>query len=149
MRVEGPYRLVVRTRPFQGRNMGSIPIRAATVHLYLLKSMNKKNMKEYQEELDRWFKENKWKYWSPLSILARLYEECGEFARLVNHLYGDKPKKSNEKEQELEEEIGDIIYTLICFANLNKIDLDKAIRKSFDKVIKRDKNRYGNDKPNK
>lgn len=99
-------------------------------------------MKDYQKELDNWFKENNWRYWSPLSILARLFEEGGEFARLVNHLYGDKPKRDDEKEQELSEEIGDIIYTLICFANSNQIDIDEAIRKSFDKVIKRDKNRY-------
>jgi len=103
-------------------------------------------MKKYQEELDEWFKKNDWKYWSPLSILARLYEECGEFARLVNHLYGDKPKRSDEKQQELEEEIGDIIYTLICFANSNNVDLDKAIRKSFGKVMKRDKDRYSGEK---
>ncbi|KKQ18871.1 MAG: MazG nucleotide pyrophosphohydrolase [Berkelbacteria bacterium GW2011_GWA1_36_9] len=99
-------------------------------------------MKKYQKELDKWFKENKWKYWSQLSILARLMEETGEFARLVNHLYGEKPKRSDEAEQELQEEIGDIIYTLICFANSNNINLDKAIKKSFSKVIKRDKNRY-------
>lgn len=105
-----------------------------------------KRMHKYQEELDKWFKENGWKYWSPLSILARLMEECGEFARLVNHLYGDKPKRSDEKEQELEEEMGDVIYTLICFANSNGIDLDKAIRKSFDKIIKRDRDRWGNEK---
>jgi len=35
-------------------------------------------MKKYQEELDKWFKENDWKYWPPLSILARLCEECGD-----------------------------------------------------------------------
>jgi len=99
-------------------------------------------MKKYQEELDKWFKQNDWKYWSPLSILARLYEECGEFAKEVNHLFGDKPKRKDEKEGDMEEEIGDIIYTLICFANSNKIDLDKAIKKSFDKVIIRDKDRY-------
>jgi len=99
-------------------------------------------VKKYQKELDKWFKENKWKYWSQLSILARLMEETGEFARLVNHLYGEKPKRSDEAEQELQEEIGDIIYTLICFANSNNINLDKAIKKSFSKVIKRDKNRY-------
>ncbi|MDP3958345.1 MAG: nucleotide pyrophosphohydrolase [bacterium] len=106
-------------------------------------------MKKYQEELDKWFKENNWKYWSPLSILARLMEECGEFARLVNHLYGDKPKRNDEKGQELEEEIGDILYTVICFANSNNIDLDEAIRRSFDKVIKRDKNRYTPKKPSR
>ncbi len=101
-------------------------------------------MKKYQDELDAYFRENNWKYWSPLSILARLFEECGEFARLVNHLYGEKQKKGNEATQELEEEIGDILYTLICFANANGIDLDGAFRKSFDKVKKRDKDRFPN-----
>ena len=100
------------------------------------------NMKKYQKKLDNFFKKNGWPYWSPLSILARLMEETGEFARLVNHLYGEKLKKTTESEQELEEEIGDIIYTLICFANSNNIDLDKAIKKSFDKVQKRDKDRF-------
>ena len=99
-------------------------------------------MKKYQKELDKWFKKNNWKYWSPLSILARLYEECGEFARLVNHIYGEKKKKRSEAKQGLEDEIGDIIYTLICFANSNNIDLDRAIKKSFAKVTKRDKNRF-------
>lgn len=99
-------------------------------------------MEKYQKELDQWFKKNDWQYWQPLSILARLMEECGEFARLVNDVYGEKKKRKEEKKQDFEEEIGDIIYTLICFANSNKIDLDKAIRNSFDKVIKRDKNRY-------
>ena len=99
-------------------------------------------MEKYQKEVDEWFCKKDWQYWSELSILARLMEETGEFARLVNHLYGDKPKKSDEAEQDLEEEIGDIIYTLICFANKNKIDLNKALRKSFDKVMTRDKDRY-------
>ena len=69
-------------------------------------------------------------------------EETGELARLVNHLHGPKKKKSDEAKQDLEEEMGDIIYTLICYANSNNLDLDRAIKKSFAKVIKRDKNRY-------
>jgi NTP pyrophosphatase (non-canonical NTP hydrolase) len=100
------------------------------------------HVKKYQEELDRWFKKNKWEYWYQLAQFARLVEETGELARILNHLYGEKPKKSNEATQELEEEIGDVIYTLICLANSTGIDLDKAIRKSMDKVTKRDKNRY-------
>ncbi len=99
-------------------------------------------MDAYQKELDQWFQENKWEYWQPLSILARLMEECGEFARLVNHVHGQKKKKIEEVEQDIEEEIGDILYTIICYANSNNINLDKALRKSFDKVITRDKNRY-------
>lgn len=99
-------------------------------------------MRKYQEELDAYFRQNNWKYWSPLSILARLFEECGEFARLVNHIYGEKQKKENETPQEIEEEIGDILYTLICFANANGIDLDEAFKRNFDKVKKRDKDRF-------
>jgi NTP pyrophosphatase (non-canonical NTP hydrolase) len=42
----------------------------------------------------------------------------------------------------MEEEMGDIIYTLICFANSHGIKLDDAIRKSLDKVTSRDKDRF-------
>lgn len=99
-------------------------------------------MEKYQQELDQFFKENKWPYWTPHEILVRLMEECGELARLVNHVWGPKKKKLSEAEQDLEEEVGDILYTLICFANSNNISLDKAIRKSLDKSTKRDKGRF-------
>jgi len=99
-------------------------------------------MNKYQKELDEWYKDNGWNYWRPHEILARLMEETGEFARLVNHLYGPKKKKSTEAKQDLEEEIGDIIYTLMCFANSQGINLDKATEKSMAKVVKRDKNRF-------
>ena len=99
-------------------------------------------MQNYQQELDTWFKDNKWDYWTPHEILARLFEEGGEFARLVNHIHGPKKKKTEEAEQDLEEEMGDIIYTLICYANSNGINMDNAIRKSFDKVITRDAKRF-------
>lgn len=100
------------------------------------------SLKEYQEEVDKWFEKKGWKYWSPLSILARLIEECGEFAKIVNHLFGEKQKRSDEKRQDLEEEIGDIFYTIICFANSQGISLDEALRKSLNTVMKRDKDRY-------
>lgn len=99
-------------------------------------------MNKQQKELDKWMKSQKWQYWTQHEIMVRLMEETGELARLVNHIWGPKKKKSTEDEQELEEEIGDIIYTLICFANSNGIDLDKAIEKSLAKVVKRDKNRF-------
>lgn len=103
-------------------------------------------MKKYQKELDKFFKKNKWPYWPPLVILARLFEESGELARVINHLYGKKPKKESEEKQDLEEEIGDILFTLICLANSQNIDLGEAIRKSLQKVIKRDKNRFNDQK---
>ena len=99
-------------------------------------------MDNYQKEVDDWFKKEGWQYWEPLAITAQLFEEGGEFSRLVNHVYGPKKKKLNEHKQDMEEEIGDIIYTLICFANSHNISLDDAIRKSLDKVVTRDKNRF-------
>jgi len=99
-------------------------------------------MKEHQETLDKWYKEKGWNYWQPLSMFARLVEEVGEFGRLLNHDYGEKPKKENEEKQDYEDEIGDILYTLICFANAQNIDLDKAARMSMEKVFNRDKDRF-------
>ena len=99
-------------------------------------------MEKYQKQVDDWFTEHKWQYWEPLAIVARLYEEGGEFSRIVHHVYGPKKKKLDEHAQNMEEEIGDIIYTLICFANSHNINLDNAIQKSIDKVIIRDKNRF-------
>lgn len=99
-------------------------------------------MTSYQKAIDKWFKKAGWKYWPPLSMLAALTEEVGELARLFNHLYGGKPKKATEKRQELEEELGDLIYTICCIANSQGVDLDRAFKKSLKKSTKRDKNRF-------
>ena len=66
----------------------------------------------------------------------------GELARLINHDYGPKKKKADEAGQKIEEEIGDILYTLACLANSHDIDLDQALQKSIDKVELRDKDRF-------
>jgi len=100
-------------------------------------------MNKFQKELDNYFKKEGWGYWHPLAQFTRLIEETGELARILNHLYGEKPKKASELTQDLEDEIGDVIYTLMCLANGTGIDLDKATRRSLDKVAKRDKGRYG------
>lgn len=99
-------------------------------------------MNKYQKQVDDWFVQEGWEYWDPLAIVARLYEEGGEFSRVVNHVYGPKKKKIEEHRQDLAEEMGDIIYTLICFANSHGIDIDEATQKSIDKVVRRDKGRY-------
>jgi NTP pyrophosphatase (non-canonical NTP hydrolase) len=99
-------------------------------------------MNKFQQQIDGWFKERGWEYWTPHEIMTRLFEEGGELARLVNHLYGPKKKKDSETSQDLEGEIGDILYTLACFANSHNINLDKCFQKSIDKVKSRDRDRY-------
>ena len=99
-------------------------------------------MNHGQKRIDAFFKENNWPYWSPHQILARLVEEVGELARLINHEYGPKKKKSEEAVQNVEEEIGDVLYALACLANTHDVNLDEALLKSVEKVASRDKNRF-------
>ncbi len=72
-----------------------------------------KSLAEWQTEVDRWIQTVGGGYWTPHTNLARLAEEVGELARLINHLYGPKPKKPEEPEQTLSEEIADILFVLI------------------------------------
>ena len=97
---------------------------------------------EIQRQVDEWVQQFKVPYWQPLEILTRLTEEMGELAREVNHRWGPKQKKSTEDTRELGEEIGDILFTLTCLANSQKIDLDEAFSKVMDKVYDRDNNRF-------
>ncbi len=95
-----------------------------------------------QERVDRWIGQYKAGYWPPLANLARLIEETGELARLLNHLEGYKPKKPGEEEQDLGLELADIVYTVICIANAQGIDLEDAFNRTMRKVETRDRDRY-------
>jgi NTP pyrophosphatase (non-canonical NTP hydrolase) len=81
-------------------------------------------------------------YWPPLGNLARLMEEVGEVARLVNDRYGYKPKKADEPAQELALELGDVLFTLIALANATGIDLEAAFDGVLEKYRRRDTGRY-------
>lgn len=98
--------------------------------------------KDAQKRVDEWAQQFETPYWSPLSQLARATEEMGELARLLNHIYGDKPKKQEEARQELEGEIADVIFTMICLANAHDIDLDDAFSKTMEKCYGRDNKRF-------
>jgi len=99
-------------------------------------------LKEYQKEVDEWVKLHKIAYWKPHEILARLMEETGELAREINYVFGPKNKKPGDKKKEIEDEIGDIIFTLCCLANSQNIDLDEAIKRALEKSKVRDNDRY-------
>ncbi len=99
-------------------------------------------MKKHQKDIDDWVQGYKEPYWPALSIFARIVEEVGEVGRLLNHMYGSKPKKFNEAEQELGEEIADVMFSLICLANKHNIDLDTEIEKVIQKSKSRDDGRF-------
>src|SRR5919202_2748000 len=104
--------------------------------------MSDLTLRQAQRLVDTWMRQREWSYWHPLSQLARMIEELGELARLVNHLYGEKPKKAEETEQELGLEMADLLYTMICLANSQGVDLQDALAQVLDKYAARDADRY-------
>ncbi|WP_163100978.1 nucleotide pyrophosphohydrolase [Peribacillus alkalitolerans] len=101
-----------------------------------------KTMQQLQAEVDEYISQFKEGYFSPLSMLARMTEEIGELAREINHHYGEKPKKESEDAKEIKEEMGDLLFVLICFANSLGIDLQDAHDVVMKKFNVRDKDRW-------
>jgi Predicted pyrophosphatase len=75
--------------------------------------------------------------------MAILTEEVGEMARVIARKYGEQSFKEGEKDN-LEEEVADVFWVLICIANQTGIDLTKALQKSIEKKTTRDKERHIN-----
>lgn len=101
-----------------------------------------KTMQEIQQEVDQYISQFKEGYFSPLAMMARMTEEVGELAREINHFYGEKPKKTDEGEKTVEEELGDVFFIVLCFANSLGIDLQEAFDRIMHKFNTRDKDRW-------
>lgn len=107
-----------------------------------MKLKKDKTVKELQEEVHAYISQFKEGYFSPLAMTARMTEELGELAREVNHYYGEKPKKTTEDEKTIEEELGDLLFVITCFANSLNIDLEQAHNRVMTKFNTRDKDRW-------
>ena len=100
-----------------------------------------KSLDQIQNEINEWII-NHGDYWPPLSMLCAIMEELGELAREINQYEGFKPKKFLTAESKLEEEFGDLQFSIICMANHYKINIIEALIKSMNKYFKRDNNRF-------
>ena len=98
-------------------------------------------LKEAQQQVDQWIKEYGVRYFSELTNMAVLTEEVGELARVMARRYGDQSFKPGETDN-LEEELADVLWVLICLANQTNVDLTEAFRKSLEKKTKRDRKRH-------
>ena len=99
-------------------------------------------LSEAQARVDAWIGQFEEGYWPPLATLARLTEEVGELARLLNHRFGPKKKKAEEAEQDLGEELADVLFVLLVIANEQKIDLSAALERVLEKYRTRDAGRW-------
>ena len=104
---------------------------------------NEMTLKEAQEQVDRWIRTVGVRYFSELTNMACLTEEVGELARVIARKYGDQSFKEGES-CNLEEEMADVLWVLICLANQTGVDLTEALQKSFEKKNRRDKERHIN-----
>jgi NTP pyrophosphatase (non-canonical NTP hydrolase) len=77
-----------------------------------------------------------------LSQLTCIVEEVGEISRILNHEHGEKPKKSGEMHDKLEDAIADVMYSLLCLANTFDINMDELLKKTIAKLETRDKDRF-------
>lgn len=101
-----------------------------------------KTISQIQKDVDDWTKQFEKPYFSPLSMVATMTEECGEVARVMNYLYGDKKKKDGETIDNLEDELADLLFTIICIANDQGISLSDAHERKINKLYTRDNNRF-------
>lgn len=101
-----------------------------------------RSMQDLQQEVDKYINGFEEGYFPPLELLARLTEELGELSREVQHVYGMKKKKSSEAIRSLEEETGDLLFVLVCFANSQGIRLDHALDTVLQKFKDRDADRW-------
>ena len=100
-------------------------------------------LEEAQKQVDSWIKEYGVRYFSELTNMAILTEEVGEMARVMARKYGDQSFKEGEKDN-LEDEMADILWVLLCIANQTGVNLTEAFRRNFEKKTKRDQARHIN-----
>ena len=100
-------------------------------------------LEEAQKQVDKWVKTYGVRYFSELTNMAVLTEEVGELARIMARKYGDQSFKEGEKDN-LEEEIADVLWVLLCIANQTGVDVTSALQKSMEKKTKRDNKRHIN-----
>lgn len=100
-------------------------------------------IEEAQKTVDEWIKTYGVRYFSELTNMTVLTEEVGELARVMARKYGDQSFKAGEKDN-LEEEMADVLWVLICLANQTGVNLTEAFQKTIEKKTKRDKERHIN-----
>jgi NTP pyrophosphatase (non-canonical NTP hydrolase) len=98
-------------------------------------------LKECQKKVDEWIHQFEEGYWPPLAMFASLVEEVGELGREINNFERYKIKREMST-SELDVEIGDVLFSLICIANYFKIDMEDALLKTLEKYSKRDAKRW-------
>lgn len=101
-------------------------------------------IKEAQKLVDDWIKTVGVRYFNELTNMAMLTEEVGEVARIISRKYGEQSFKESDKSKNLDDELADVLWVLICLANQTGVDLTTAFKKNLEKKNIRDIDRHKN-----
>ena len=93
---------------------------------------------DLQKSVDAWILEHGG-YWDKFQIMARLTEEIGEIASALQRQEGLRPRKESV---DLGSEVGDLLFTLAAFANVNGLRLSYCLSQVLGKYQVRDSNAW-------
>ncbi|MDS4019673.1 MAG: MazG nucleotide pyrophosphohydrolase domain-containing protein [Candidatus Competibacter sp.] len=93
-----------------------------------------RDLDDLQQVVDAWIRAHGG-YWERFQILARLTEELGEVAAALQRLEGLRPRPSDV---DLAGEVGDLLFTLIAFANASGLRLEDCLTRVLRKYQIRD-----------
>ena len=111
--------------------------------IFITSKQNKMKISEAQLQVDHWIKNTGVRYFNELTNMALLTEEVGEVARIISRKYGEQSAKKSD-DLNLEDELSDVLFVLICLANQTGINLEDAFKKNLEKKSARDKDRHKN-----
>jgi NTP pyrophosphatase (non-canonical NTP hydrolase) len=87
------------------------------------------NFNALQEIVDQWI-QGHGRYWDKFEILARLTEDLGEISSTLQHVEGLRKERD---ELRLADAIGDLLFTLAAFANVNGLRLGDCVDAVMEK----------------
>lgn len=104
--------------------------------------MKQLSIQEAQDQVDQWIKTIGVRYFNELTNMGILMEEVGELARIMVRKFGEQSNKGQEADLQIEDELADVFWVLICIANQTGVNLSDALQKNFEKKNKRDHQRH-------
>ncbi len=101
-------------------------------------------IQEAQQQVDQWIKTTGVRYFNELTNLGILMEEVGELSRIMVRKYGEQSFKESDLNRQLDDEMADVLWVLICLANQTGVDLADALQRNMEKKTRRDAERHRN-----
>lgn len=93
------------------------------------------DLEQIRQRVSQFAKDRDWEqYHSPRNLLLAVISEIGEVAEIVRWLGDSDPAIPEDKQEDWEDELADVLILLIRLADRSGVDLSKAFEHKFAKV---------------